>query len=195
MTGFPSNQKLTNEKKPEMTSDRNEGIKSRIVVGVDSQMNRWMRRRRKRRKMAEKLPDVVVIEQMDDAPSSYEDTQTSEAESIIAETKSKADADRKEMKERLDQAKQVKEKAGESLYNSLFAMLVQDCVDSILKKEMVYLTMEMCRFRNNISEKILADESRADAPMNIAGLHEGFAEAWKIWRDGDTEEAWDPRGE
>ena len=63
MTGFPSNQKLTNEKKPEMTSDRNEGIKSRIVVGVDSQMIRWMRRRR-RRNMAESLPDVVVNEQM-----------------------------------------------------------------------------------------------------------------------------------
>ena len=118
--------------------------------------------------MAEKLPDVVVTEQM------------SEAESIIAEMKSKADADKKEIKERLNEAKQVKEKAGESLYNSLFGMLIQDCVDSILKKEVVKLTVEMCRFRNNISEKMLADESRADAPMNLAGLPEGFAEAWRI---------------
>ena len=68
-----------------MTSDKNEGIKSRIVVGVDSQMIRWMRRRRRRRNMAENLPVVVVTEQMDDLPPSYEDTQTSEAESIIAE--------------------------------------------------------------------------------------------------------------
>ena len=178
-----------------MTSDKNEGIKSRIVVGVDSQMIRWMRRRRRRRNMAENLPDVVVTEQLDDLPQSYEDTQTSEAESIIAEMKSKADADRKEIKERLDQAKQVKEKAGDGLYNSLFGMLVQDCVDSIVKKEVVNITMEVCRFRNNISEKMLADESRMDAPMNIAGLHEGFAEAWKIWRAGDTEEARDARGE
>ena len=96
--------------------------------------------------MAQNLPDVVVNEQArDDAPPSYEDTQTSEAESIIAEIiskerrlsdnvvdvppsyedtqrseaesliaemKSKADADRKEMKERLNEAKQVKEKDG-----------------------------------------------------------------------------------
>ena len=145
--------------------------------------------------MAENLPDVVVTEQLDDLPPSYEDTQTSEAESIIAEMKSKADADKKEIKERLDQAKQVKEKAGDGLYNSLFGMLVQDCVDSILKKEVMNLTVEMCRFRNNISEKMLADESRADTPMNIARLHEGFDEAWKIWRAGDTEEARDARGE
>ena len=146
--------------------------------------------------MAENLPDVVVTEQTNDLPPSYEDTKTmSEAESIIAEMKSKADADKKEMKERLNQAKQVKEKAGDGLYNSLFGMLVQDCVDSILKKEVVNLTVEMCRFRNNISEKMLADESRMDTPMNIAGLPDGFAEAWKIWRAGDTEEARDTRGE
>ena len=178
-----------------MTSDKNEGIKSRIVVGVDSQMIRWMRRRRRRRNMAERLPDVVVTEQTDDLPPPYEDTQTSEAESIIAKMKLKADADKKEMRERLDQVKQVKEKAGEGLYNSLFGMLVQDCVDSILKKEVMNLTVEMCRFRNNISEKMLADESRADTPMNITRLHEGFDEAWKIWRAGDTEEARDARGE
>ena len=139
--------------------------------------------------MAEKLPDVVVIEQMDDK------SLTSETESIIAEMKSKADADRKEMKERLNEAKEVREKGGESLYNSLFGMLVQDCVDSILKKEVVKLTVEMCRFRNNISEKMLADESRADAPMNILGMPEGFAESWRIWRAGDKEEGRDARGE
>ena len=89
--------------------------------------------------MAEKLPDVVVAEQMDEVPPSYDESQRSEAESIIAEMKSKADADRKEMKERLNEAKQVREKGGESLYNSLFGMLVQDCVDSILKREVVKL--------------------------------------------------------
>ena len=145
--------------------------------------------------MAENLPDVVMTEQTNDLPPSYEDSQMSEAESIITEMKSKADADRKEVKERLDQARQVKERAGESLYNSLFGMLLQDCVDSIVKKEVVNITMEMCRFRNNISEKMLADESRMNTPMNIAGLHDGFAEAWKIWRAGDTEEARDARGE
>ena len=63
-----------NEKKLEMTFDKNEGIKSRIVVRVDSQMIRCMRLRRKRRKMAEKLPDVVVTKQMDDAPPSHDES-------------------------------------------------------------------------------------------------------------------------
>ena len=146
--------------------------------------------------MAQNLPDVVVNEQaVDEAPPSYEDTLTSETESLIAEMKSKAAVDREEVKDRLNEAKQVREKAGESLYNSLFGMLIQDCVDSILKKEVVNLTVEMCRFRNNISEKMLADESRMDTPINIAGLPDGFAESWKIWRAGDTEEARDARGE
>ena len=59
-------------------------------------------------------------------------------------------------------------------------MLVKDCVDSILKKEVVYLTAEMCRFRNNIAQKMVEDEFRTDAPMNLVRMPEGFAEAWKI---------------
>ena len=145
--------------------------------------------------MAESLPDVVVNEQMDDTPPSYDESLRSETESAIAEMKTKSDANRKEMKRRLDEVKQVKEIAGESLYNSLFGMLVQDCVDSIVKKEVIYLTVEMSRFRNNISEKMLADKSRMDTPMNIARLAKGFEEAWKIWRAGDTEEGRDARGE
>ena len=97
--------------------------------------------------MAEKLPDVVVTEQRDDPPPSYEESQATEVKDIISGMKSKSDADRKEVKEMLNKASQVKEKEGESLYSGLFGMLVHDCVDSILKKEVVYLTMEMCRFR------------------------------------------------
>ena len=89
----------------------------------------------------------------------------------------------------------MKEDEGESLYRGLFGMLVKDCVQSILKKEVVYLTAEMCRFRNNIAQKMVEDESRADAPMNLARLYEGFAEAWRIWRAGDTEDARDARGD
>ena len=145
--------------------------------------------------MAESLPDVVVTEQREDTPPSYDESLKSETESIIAEMQAKSDVDKKEVRRMLDDVKQVKEKAGESLYNSLFGMLVQDSVDSIVKKEVIYLTTEMCRFRNNISEKMLADESRMDSPMNIAGLAEGFAEAWKIWKAGNTEEGRDTRGE
>ena len=129
--------------------------------------------------MAERLPDVVT---MNEAPPSYSESQETETNSIIAEMKAKADADREEMKERLNQAKEVKTESGEGLYSSLFGMLVQDCVDSILKKEVVKLTVEMCRFRRNISEKMTADESRAEVPMNIARLPEGFNEAWRLWR-------------
>ena len=132
---------------------------------------------------------------MDDVPPSYEDSQNTEMRSVIDEMKSKANADRKEIRDMLNQAKEVKTENGEGLYNSLFGMLVQDCVDSILKKEVVNLTVEMCRFRKNISEKMLADESRTNAPMNIARLPEGFNEAWRLWRLGDTEEARATRGE
>ena len=129
------------------------------------------------------------------SPPTYDEAQAAEANSLVAGLELKADGVKKEVRERLDQAKRVKEEAGESLYNSLFGMLVQDCVDSILKKEVVHLTAEMCLFRRNISEKMTADESRADQPMNIMRLPEGFGEAWRLWRAGDTEEAKATRGE
>ena len=144
--------------------------------------------------MAERLPDDVAVT-TNEVPPSYNESQEAEAMIIIDEMKSKADADKKEMRERLNQAKEVKTVDGEGLYNTLFGMLVQDCVDSILKKEVVNLTVEMCRFRKNISEKMLADESRAEAPMNIARLPEGFNEAWRLWRLDDTEEGGATRGE
>ena len=142
-------------------------------------LRRLMRRRRKR-EMAENLPDVVSS--TSDVPPSYSESQEAEAMTIIDEMKSKAEADKKEMRERLNQAKEVKTVDGEGLYNSLFGLLIQDCVDSILKNEVVKLTVEMCRFRKNISEKMLADKSRDNAPMNIAGLPEGFNEAWRLWK-------------
>ena len=131
--------------------------------------------------MAENLPDDVAMT-TNEVPPSYSESQETEAMTIIDEMKSKAEADKKEMRERLNQAKEVKTVEGEGLYNSLFGLLIQDCVDSILKKEVVKLTVEMCRFRKNISEKMLADKSRDNAPMNIAGLPEGFNEAWRLWK-------------
>ena len=161
--------------------------------------------------MAEILPDVVpstsgvppsynesqgaeamTITDSGVPPPSYDESQAAEASSIITEMKAKANADREEMRERLNQAKEVKSEDGEGLYNSLFGLLIQDCVDSILKKEVVRLTVEMCRFRRNISEKMLADRSHDNAPVNIANLPEGFNEAWRLWRlgeEGDREEA------
>ena len=144
-------------------------------------LRRLMRRRRKR-KMAEKVDDVAMT--TNEVPPSYDESQEAEANTIIDEMKAKANADKKEMRERLNQAKEVQSVDGEGLYNSLFGLLIQDCVDSILKKEVVKLTVEMCRFRRNISEKMMADKSHDNAPMNIAGLPEGFNEAWRLWRLG-----------
>ena len=140
--------------------------------------------------MAESLLDVVPS--TSEVPPSYSESQEAEAMTIIDEMKAKAETDKKEMRERLNQAKEVKTVDGEGLYNSLFGLLIQDCVDSILKKEVVRLTVEMCRFRRNISERMLADKSRDNTPMNIAGLPEGFNEAWRLWRlgeEGTREEA------
>ena len=156
--------------------------------------------------MAENLPDVPPspppysgpqgAEAMtitdSEVPPSYDESQVAEASGIIVAMKAKANADREEVRERLNQAKEVQSVDGEGLYNGLFGLLIQDCVDSILKKEVVKLTVEMCRFRRNISEKMQADNSRDNAPMNIAGLPEGFNEAWRLWRlgeEGTREEA------
>ena len=143
---------------------------------------------RRRGEMVERLPDDMVVTTSEVPPPSYDESQEAEAATIIDEMKAKADSDREEMRERLNQAKEVKTESGEGLYNSLFGLLIQDCVDSILKKEVIGLTVEMCRFRRNISEKMQADNSRDNAPMNIARLPEGFNEAWRLWRLGDTEE-------
>ena len=154
--------------------------------------------------MAENLPDVpppysesqgaeaMTTTDSGVPPPSYDESQVAETSGIIVAMRAKADADREEMKERLNQAKEVQSVDGEGLYNSLFGLLIQDCVDSILKKEVVRLTVEMCRFRRNISEKMMADNSRDNAPMNIANLPEGFNEAWRLWRlgeEGNREEA------
>ena len=152
-------------------------------------LRRLMRRRRKR-KMAEKVDDVAMT--TNEVPPSYSESQETEAMAIIDAMKAKAETDKKEMRERLNHAKEVKTEDGEGVYNSLFGLLIQDSVDSILKREVVRLTVEMCRFRRNISEKMLADKSRDDAPMNITRLPEGFNEAWRLWRlgeEGTREEA------
>ena len=135
--------------------------------------------------MAENLPDVpppysesqeaeaMTITDSGVPPPSYDESQGAEATIIIDGMKAKANADREEVRDRLNQAKEVQSVDGEGLYNSLFGLLIQDCVDSILKKEVVRLTVEMCRFRRNISEKMLADRSRDNAPINIANFAGG----------------------
>lgn len=66
-------------------------------------------------------------------------------------------------------------------------MVVKDCVDAILKKEVLYTTMEMTGFRRSISERILQDEALLDESFNTVALPEGFQKAWSIWRARSTE--------
>ena len=57
-------------------------------------------------------------------------------------------------------------------------MILKDDVDSILKREVVRLTVQMCRFRNNISGKLLTDEGITDdSPIDMVKVPEGFEEA------------------
>ena len=59
-------------------------------------------------------------------------------------------------------------------------MILKDGVDSILKREVVHLTAQMCRFRNNISRKLLTDEGTCitvDSPIDMVKVPEGFEEA------------------
>lgn len=60
----------------------------------------------------------------------------------------------------LDTAIRVEKKEGESLNRSMFGLIVKDGVDSILKGEVVNVTMQMSLFRNNVSSKQLSSKSK-----------------------------------
>ena len=80
----------------------------------------------------------------------------------------------------------MEEKEGETLYKSLFRRIVKDSVDSILKGEVVNLIMQMSLFRNNISRRMITDESTTDATaVNMMEMPKGFEEAWRVWKEQD----------
>ena len=59
-------------------------------------------------------------------------------------------------------------------------MVVQDCANTVLKREVLYLTLEMSEFRRNISRRIRQDEALLDTPFNMLALPEGFKKAWSV---------------
>ena len=60
-------------------------------------------------------------------------------------------------------------------------MIIKDSVDAILKREVIHLTAQMCRFRNNIATKLPADEEITDdTPIDLLKVPEGFEDAWKV---------------
>ena len=143
--------------------------------------------------MAEKLPDVVLSE--DEDTTDQQTSLNAEIRKCISDLKEKVKKDKEECRQFLDAASHVKKEEDESLYRNLFGMMVKDCVDAILKKEVLYTTMEMTGFRRNISERIYQDEALLDEPFNMVALPEGFQKAWRIWRAGDTDTGRSTRGE
>ena len=116
-----------------------------------------------------------------------------EMRKCVDELKSKREKDGKECKHVLEAVSKVDKSEGESVYAELFGVVVQECVDSIMKKEVECLVLEIVGFRCALSEKISGDESVQDKPMNLLYLWDAFKEAWKVWRssgdDVDRSEA------
>ena len=111
-----------------------------------------------------------------------------EIKKLMLELKLKRVKDRQVVNENLKRVREVKEDEDESVYESLFGLIVQDCVDAILKKELMGLTFEMNRFRNNIAKGISGDPALMGRRLNMIGLPGAFEESWKVWRQSDLED-------
>ena len=110
-----------------------------------------------------------------------------EMRECVGELKSKMEKDKKECKRVLEAVSKVDKSEGESVYAELFGTVVHDCVDSILKKEVECLALDIGSFRCGLSEKIGGDESVQEKPTNLLRLRDAFEEAWKVWRSsGDV---------
>ena len=143
---------------------------------------------------AQELVEEVKAQREKDEPMVDEETQTDESsrdaeiKRLLLELKLKRVKDRQVVNENLKRVREVKEDEDESVYESLFGLVVQDCVDAILKKELMGLTFEMNRFRNNIAKGIGADPALMGKRLNMMGLPGAFEESWKVWRQSDLED-------
>ena len=111
-----------------------------------------------------------------------------EAKRLLGELESKREADKQAVRESLNHVSQVKQVEGETVCANLFGMIVKDCVDTILKREMMNLSYKMNQFRNSIAQGIAEDESLGDEPLNLLNLPERLEEAWRIWKQSDPED-------
>ena len=155
-------------------------------------IRRWMTRRRRKREMAEKLESTALKleadlqETVDKLKEKEEEEELTEAVTVL---RAKLQRDKEECKKMLRTATHVEEKEDESLYKSLFGMIVRDCIDTVMKREVLHLTMQMSSFRNSISRRMLTDETLTDeTPLNILNVPKGFEEAWKVWKEQDKNE-------
>ena len=132
--------------------------------------------------MAEKLPDVVNDQ------TESEESNVGKVKKLLTELELKRETDKQEVMQSLNAVSQVKEVEDETVYANLFGLVVRDCVDAILKKEVMQLTYDKNQFRNNIAQGIDQDKSLDEEPLDLFKFPEGFKEAWKRWRQGDTED-------
>lgn len=140
-------------------------------------------------KLETELQDTVdklkesVLEAVD---QKKDDTTEEELRRCVTALKMKMQQDKEDCKWLLDTAGNDEEKEDEYLYKSVFGLVVQDSVDSILKREVVNLTFQMSLFRNNISWKMLTDETLTDDTLlNVLNVPKGFEEAWRVWKEQD----------
>ena len=105
-------------------------------------------------------------------------------EELVAVMERKMTKDKEDCLEALKVAGGVEKKQGESLYKTLLGMIIKGSVDAILKREVIHLTAQMCRFRNNIATKLPADEEITDdSPLDLLKVPDGFENAWKVWKE------------
>lgn len=57
-------------------------------------------------------------------------------------------------------------------------------MDSVLKRKVVNLALQMSLFKNNISRKMMTDETG----LNMTNMPKRFEEAWKVWKEQDLDE-------
>lgn len=58
-------------------------------------------------------------------------------------------------------------------------------MDSVLKRKVVNLALQMSLFRNNISRNYrITDETG----LNMTNMPKRFEEAWKVWKEQDLDE-------
>lgn len=154
----------------------------------------WMR---KRLRSLRKMDSFTLTEEEPQKPEelasaneiaeNVENEIVEEMRKLMDEFKLKRKNDKDECKQWLEQASRVKSSEGETLYQDLFGLIVHECVDTILKREVQYITVEMCCFRRNLSEKIAQDEALMDMPMDLNRLPDAFDEAWRVWRECNDE--------
>ena len=92
---------------------------------------------------------------------------------------------------REDFASRVMDAVHEGILGKIMKNTVSRAMDVLLKKEITKLADEVLRFRQVLSEKMLADQSRSfKDPVCLEKLPEGFEAGWEAWKSGwgDREE-------